>query len=128
MIQSIRLQQFRSYQDDSFEFDPGVNIIVGPNASGKTNLLEALLVMACGNSYRTHDGEMVMLGAPWARLDTIVDGARRTVKLVNEPVSEKSYEIDNKIFKRLSHEKTLPVVLFEPNDLLLLTGLPDRRR
>jgi DNA replication and repair protein RecF len=46
-ISSIRLQNFRSYTlDESFEFEPGVNIIVGPNASGKTNLLEAVLVLS----------------------------------------------------------------------------------
>ena len=44
MLSDIRLQRFRTYRDESFEFDAGVNIIVGPNASGKTNLLEALLV------------------------------------------------------------------------------------
>ena len=50
MIQDIRLQHFRSYIDDSFEFSPAFNIIVGPNASGKTNLLEAILVVARGGS------------------------------------------------------------------------------
>ena len=45
MIQSLRLQNFRSYGDESFEFGTGVNIIVGPNASGKTNLLEAVLIV-----------------------------------------------------------------------------------
>ncbi|PIZ62412.1 DNA replication/repair protein RecF, partial [Candidatus Saccharibacteria bacterium CG_4_10_14_0_2_um_filter_52_9] len=40
MITDLRLQNFRSYKDSSFELSPGVNIIVGPNASGKTNLLE----------------------------------------------------------------------------------------
>jgi DNA replication and repair protein RecF len=44
MIADIQLQNFRSYKNDSFEFSSGVNIIVGPNASGKTNLLEAVLV------------------------------------------------------------------------------------
>ena len=48
MITDLRLQHFRSYSDDSFELSPGVNIVVGPNASGKTNLLEAVLVLARG--------------------------------------------------------------------------------
>jgi DNA replication and repair protein RecF len=59
MITSIRLQNFRSYADESFEFEPGVNIIVGPNASGKTNLLEAVLVLARGTSYRAKDYELI---------------------------------------------------------------------
>lgn len=128
MIQSIRLQHFRSYRDDSFEFSPGVNIIVGPNASGKTNLLEALLVIARGNSYRAHDTDLIMHSEAWARLDAMVDGAQRTVKLVHEPAADKTYEIDGRLFKRLNLERTMPAVLFEPNHLDLLTGSPERRR
>jgi len=128
MIQSIRLQHFRSYDDDSFEFNDGVNIIVGPNASGKTNLLEALLVVSRGSSYRAHDIDLVEHNEPWARLDALVDGAQRTVKLTRDPVPEKIYEIEGRSFKHLSLERTVPVVLFEPNHLTLLTGSPERRR
>jgi DNA replication and repair protein RecF len=128
MIQSIRLQQFRSYKDDSFEFSPKVNIIVGPNASGKTNLLEAILVMSRGSSYRAKDHELVMFDRPWARLDASVDDYQRTVKLINQPKLEKIYKLAGRIMKRLSLDTTLPVVLFEPNDLWLLIGSPERRR
>jgi DNA replication and repair protein RecF len=128
MVQSIRLQQFRSYKDDSFEFSPGVNIIVGPNASGKTNLLEAILVMSRGGSYRAKDHELVMFNKPWARLDASVDDYLRTVKLINQPKPEKIYELAGRAMKRLSLDTTLPVVLFEPNDLWLLIGSPERRR
>ena len=128
MVQSIRLQQFRSYKDDSFEFSPGVNIIVGPNASGKTNLLEAILVMARGSSYRAKDHDLVMFNKPWARLDASVDDYQRTVKLINQPKPDKIYELAGRIMKRLSLDTTLPVVLFEPNDLWLLIGSPERRR
>ena len=50
MLTSIRLQNFRSYLDDSFELSESVNIIVGKNASGKTNLLESILINAGENS------------------------------------------------------------------------------
>lgn len=128
MIQSVRLQQFRSYANDSFEFQPGVNIIVGPNASGKTNLLESILVIARGGSYRAHDMDLIAHGADWARLDALVDGDERTVKLVRVPAQEKIYEIDGRVLRKLSLERTLPVVLFEPNHLSLLTGSPEKRR
>src|SRR5882757_8272185 len=107
MITSLRLQNFRSYKDDSFEFDPGVNIVVGPNASGKTNLLEAVLVLARGGSYRVRDAELVQFDKPWARLDGYFDKQVRSVKL--EPLN-KTHVIDDKTFKRLSLERTLPVV------------------
>lgn len=128
MITDIRLQNFRSYRDDSFEFTPSVNIIVGPNASGKTNLLEAILVIARGASYRAKDAELVGFKAPWARLDSHVPDGLRTVKIIAEPLPGKTYEIDDKQYKRLSLANTLPLVLFEPNHLLLLSGSPERRR
>lgn len=128
MIQSVHLQHFRSYKDDSFEFAPGVNIIVGPNASGKTNLLEALLVIARGSSYRVHDPDLIMHGLPWARLEAQADDSERIVKIVAEPTPGKSYDIDGRVLRKLSLERTLPVVLFEPNHLLLLNGSPEKRR
>ena len=69
MISTLRLQNFRSYADESFEFEDGVNIVVGPNASGKTNLLEAVLMLARGSSYRARDTELIKHDKPWARLD-----------------------------------------------------------
>lgn len=129
MITDLRLQHFRSYRDVSFELSPGVNIVVGPNASGKTNLLEALLVLARGSSYRAKDNELVRFGRPWTRLDAhMEDGGLRTVKITREPTLTKTYELDNKTFKRLVLPHTLPVVVFEPEDLRLLSGGPERRR
>jgi len=81
MISTLRLQNFRSYKDESFEFEDGVNIVVGPNASGKTNLLEAVLVLARGGSYRAKDAELVRHGKPWARLDGYFGTQPRTVRL-----------------------------------------------
>lgn len=127
-ITSLRLQQFRSYTDDTFQFDEGVNIIVGPNASGKTNLLEAVLVTARGQSYRARDNELIAIDQPWARLDAVADDQTRVVKLETEPVFKKSFVINDQPLTRLSLQKTLPVVVFEPNHLLLLHGSPELRR
>jgi DNA replication and repair protein RecF len=129
MITDLRLQHFRSYTDESFEFSPGVNIIVGPNASGKTNLLEALLVLCRGGSYRVKDSELVGFNEPWARLDAhLSSGVERTLKLVLEPTPVKTYEIEGKVHRRLNLASTVPVVLFEPNHLQMLQGSPDGRR
>ncbi len=129
MITDLRLQHFRSYSDDSFEVSPGVNIIVGPNASGKTNLLEAVLVLARGGSYRARDLDLVQFDQPWARLDCdSTQAGQRTVKIMVEPEAGKAYEINSKAFKRLSLAHTLPAVLFEPNHLRLFSGGPERRR
>jgi DNA replication and repair protein RecF len=129
MINDIRLQHFRSYSDAFFELDQGVNIVVGPNASGKTNLLEALMMVARGYSYRVKDTELIQFNAQWSRLDaTLPDGQTRTIKLKTEPVFSKVFEIGGQSLTRLHPTKTLPVVLFEPNHLLLMSGSPDLRR
>ncbi|MEK7594244.1 MAG: DNA replication and repair protein RecF [Patescibacteria group bacterium] len=128
MITDLRLQNFRSFTDSSFELSPSVNIVVGPNASGKTNLLEAVLVLSKGSSYRAKDSELIQFDKPWARIDGHCDdSALRTVKITSDPAT-KQYEITGKTYKRLSPLTTLPIVLFEPNHLRLLSGGPDGRR
>lgn len=129
MISTIRLRNFRSYKDGSFEFEPGVNIIVGPNASGKTNLLEGVMMLARGGSYRARDAELVQFDKPWARLDGNFEKQVRTVKIETTANQiSKTFEIDAKPFKRLSLERTVPVVFFEPNHLQLVTRGPETRR
>lgn len=128
MLTTIRLQQFRSYDDASFELNEGVNIIVGANASGKTNLLEAVLLIARGNSYRADTAELIQFGNSWARLDADTPTHHRTIKMKTNDITTRTFEIDEQQLSRLHPSKTLPVVLFEPNHLLLLSGSPELRR
>ena len=129
MISSIRLQNFRSYRDGSFEFYPGVNIIVGPNASGKTNLLEAVATLAGGSSFKARDNQLIRIGKPWARVEGVFEKQKRALKLeatAEKPI--KSFIIDDNELKRLVFERTQPIVIFEPNHLLAITRGPEGRR
>jgi DNA replication and repair protein RecF len=128
MISSIRLQNYRSYTDASFEFEPGVNIVVGPNASGKTNLLEAVMVLARGGSYRARDIELIQFNKQWSRLESDFANHKRVVKLQAESLPPKTFDIDGKSYQRLGFERTVPLVYFEPNHLQLLSRGPDQRR
>lgn len=129
MIQTIRLQNFRSYSDTTFTLDEGVTVIVGRNGCGKTNLLESILFAARGHSYRAKDADLIMFNQPWARIDLkLQNNESRTVKIITEPTIKKIYECNEKTYHRLTPQHTLPVVLFEPNHLNLLTGSPDKRR
>lgn len=129
VITYARLQQFRAYLDGSFEFDPGVNIIIGPNASGKTSLLEAVIVGLQGASFKARDQELLKHDAEWGRIDIGSESGVRICKLQPQYGKlVKTFEIGDQIYKRLSHQKTEPVVLFEPNHLLLLHGSPELRR
>lgn len=130
-LTDIRLQNYRSYLDDSFEFEPGVNIIVGPNGVGKTNLLEAIMVVLIGKSFRGKDMVLVNNDSDWLRLDAHNSlNQTRVVKIVKKPdqKTEKTFELDEKVYKKLSPKISHPVVLFQPNDLLLLISDPSTRR
>lgn len=127
----IRLQNYRSYSEASFELGPGVNIVVGPNAAGKTNLLEALMVVAVGKSFRARDPLLIKSGEDWLRLDAHTsDNQTRVVKVKKSGVgkAEKIFELDDKAYKRLGVNLKQPVVLFQPDDLRLLHAEPAERR
>lgn len=126
-ITDIRLQNFRSYRDASFDVSSNVNIIVGPNASGKTNLIEAVLLLAGHDSYRASVSELISFGKPWARLDAHTPTSIRTVKIQPKPAG-KTYEVDGNSYQRLASTKKIPVCLFEPDHLLILNGPPELRR
>lgn len=128
MIAEIRLQQYRSYMDQTFRFNPGVNIIIGPNASGKTNILEAVMVACQGGSYRASDQELINHECDWARIDLRLNNSERIVRLVKQEKTTKQFDIDGKTYKRLGNNQQIPIVLFEPNHLLLLSGSPELRR
>jgi DNA replication and repair protein RecF len=130
MINDIRLQNFRSYKEDSFEFSPEVNIIVGPNASGKTSLLEAILVSSSGSSYRGLDHELIKFNEPWSRLEAHSDNTERIVKIERTLAGKvnKTFIINTQKFTRLSLPKTIPVVIFEPTHMSLINGSPELRR
>lgn len=131
MIVSLRLQNFRSYKEASFEFEPKVNIIVGPNTSGKTNLLEAVLLVCQGKSYRASTEALIAETQPWARLEALTEESTpRVVKLERQEVGKlrRTFEIDSKPLSRLGFGRKIPVVLFEPNQLMQISSSPEKRR
>ena len=66
-LTELNLRNFRNYEEISLEFDPGVNLIVGQNAQGKTNLLEAIGYLGSGKSFRAQkNGEMVRFDTEFA--------------------------------------------------------------
>jgi len=130
VITSARLQNYRSYTDSSFEFESHVNIIVGPNASGKTNLLDALYYAATGGSMKPSSEHVVRHEQSWARIDCMTsENQTRTVKIKQSPTGlQKELLLDDKLYRRLPKDRMLPVVLFEPNHLYFITTSPDMRR
>ncbi len=124
-ISKIRLQQFRNYQDRTFEFSSGITVITGNNGIGKTNILEALYIASLGKSFRDPDELLTMHQTLWWRIEAQVDDTVRDVRYKD---AAKTITINDKSFKRLSSQSSLPVVLFEPDHLMLVHGSPSLRR
>jgi DNA replication and repair protein RecF len=126
---ALKLHHFRSYGEYEVHFDAGVNIVVGPNGSGKTNLLEALYVLSTGSSFRAQDRDLLNHHEDWFRLEGLFGEEQRvmTYKHVGETV-EKQFVLDGTKKARLTHQHRVPVVLFEPDHLRLLRESPSKRR
>ena len=128
---SLQLKNFRSYTDLSVELSSGVNIVVGPNASGKTNMLEALLVASKGSSFRANDRVLIQHKKKAAKITAITSESQErsvTLRAVDDEKSTKEIKINGVLNKRLSQNKVVPTTLFEPEHLRMVHGSPETRR
>ena len=130
----LNLRDFRNYESLSLDFDPGVNLIVGNNAQGKTNLIEAIAYAGSGKSFRAlKQAEMVRFGADFADIEAEVSAQERLQKLrwVIFNGSRPRQIWRNGVKKKSAGDLAgvLPTVLFCPEDLMVLkSGAAQRRR
>ena len=132
-LNELQLLNFRNYEALRLEFDPGVNLIVGRNAQGKTNLLEGIAYLGSGKSFRAQKtGELVRFGADFADLSGAVTSQNReqTLRWVLFSDGRKRQLQRNGVKKRTGAEiaGVLPAVLFCPEDLMILKGGSSPRR
>lgn len=130
-VRSLCLRNFRNYKDTEITFSPGVNYIFGENAQGKTNLLEALYVLALGRSFRTpHLLEATLHGAPYFFLEMTFDheDTSHTLSIYADKHGKKIL-YDRSPMKTLSQLLgVVPMVVFSYKDRLLISGTPSDRR
>ena len=133
-ILDLKLYDFRNYRELDIAFDPGVNLIVGNNAQGKTNLLEAVAYLGSGRSFRAQkNSEMVRFGADFADLHCNVFSQEReqSLRWVLFSGSRPRQVYRNGVKKKTAADISgvLQTVLFCPEDLMVLkTGASARRR
>lgn len=121
----LSLQQFRSYQKRSFEFSPDITLIVAPNAAGKTNILEAIYLLATGKSFRADvDAEMIQWDGQFAR----VKGTAGDTKLEVLLTPTKKYLVNGITRRQIDFVGNLRAVLFWPEHMELVTDSPSLRR
>ena len=128
MITKLTLSNYRSYANHNFELHPVATVVVGPNATGKTNLLESLYVLANTKSFRVKDQELIKHGSDHFRIEATTPTAKIGLGFSTQPRLTKQIDYDRVKRPLIRHIGTMPTVLFEPEDLQLLTGSPSLRR
>ncbi|TET23279.1 MAG: DNA replication and repair protein RecF [Candidatus Stahlbacteria bacterium] len=132
-LAEISVSGFRNLAEQGLEFDPRANIIFGPNGSGKTNLLEAITVLASGRSFRTiQDDQLLGFEAPHFRIAGKARSSKDkewSARVYFSPAERKHYFFDRReIAKRSLYAGWLPVSVFLLDDRRIVAGPPAYRR
>ncbi|MTV81438.1 DNA replication/repair protein RecF [Secundilactobacillus folii] len=130
-LEELRLHNFRNYQALDVSFGPGVNVLLGENAQGKTNLLEAIYFLALARSHRTsNDRELINWQAETAQvLGRVQKHSGITPLELDLSKHGKKAKVNHLEQAKLSgYVGQLNVILFAPEDLSLVKGAPQGRR
>src|SRR5690349_4694857 len=134
-LDTLRLTDLRSYSTLEIAFGPGPQLVWGPNAAGKTSLLEAMVVLARGGSHRTTtDAELIRWGSDVARIEGRLGSDEVEVALVRPGSAaaasgaRKRIRVNGVPRRAVALGEKVRVVLFAPEDMLLVAGSPSLRR
>jgi DNA replication and repair protein RecF len=133
-LKNLNLKNFRLFKEKKISFDEKVSLIIGPNASGKTNILEAIYLLATGKSFRAlKEEEMIKNGKELARIEASLNGDELEILLTRGEVqgrktARKLYKINGVGKRWKDFTKNLLAVLFRPEDIDLISGSPFLRR
>jgi len=139
ILKQLVLQNFRNYSKKEFKFSDNVNLIVGPNAAGKTNILEAIYFLATGRSFRVKsvEREAILSGEEIGRIEGEIHEGNQKTKLeivltvgeiMGEKTAKKRYLVNQVSKRAIDFLGNLRSVYFGPEDLELVTDSPGLRR
>lgn len=132
ILEELTLRHFRNYAGQDISFLPGVNILLGENAQGKTNVVEAIHCLAVGKSHRTNrDSDLVAWGQDEASIRARVNSkyaTRRELRVDYQKGGKRAFVNGVPQAKMSDFVGHFQIVLFAPEDLQLVKGAPALRR
>ncbi|MBC3797769.1 DNA replication/repair protein RecF [Acetobacterium tundrae] len=129
-IEEIKLINYRNYENECIKTQEGINVIMGENAQGKTNLIEAMFFLSRGYSHRASN---VAELAQWDHDDffmsarVVSEGVKHTLTAKSH-LGKRQFLLDGKVRKRDKINGIFNTILFEPDDLKIVKEGPDKRR
>jgi DNA replication and repair protein RecF len=130
-IETLALKNYRNYEQLEAEFENKVNVIIGENAQGKTNVMESIFVLAMAKSHRTaNDKELIRWDTDYAKIEGRVKKTHGSVpmQLVISKKGKKAKYNHIEQRKLSQYVGNMNVVMFAPEDLNLVKGSPQVRR
>jgi len=129
-LKSIHLNNFRNITDQRIDLHPNFNLLIGANAQGKTNVVEAVHLFATGRSFRTSEFRDMLKwnsGGATARTRAVGDMGVDDLRVVMDPKRKEYFRNEKRA--RPGGKRRFGAVLFAPEEILLLRKAPyDRRR
>jgi DNA replication and repair protein RecF len=127
MLKQIYLENFRNYKKLDVNTDNKLVVVIGENASGKTNFIESIYFLAYLKSFRAPDNLLVNSQEDYFKIIGFSDEQKLEAVVQVKPALRRGFKIDDQKIKRL-HWRTFKTVLFVPNDLNLFILGPSARR
>ena len=138
-LKKLSLKDFRNYEERDIDLGDGVTVVLGPNAVGKTNILESIRLVSTGNSFRaSRIEEMIRFDQEWGKVEVFLDDEddeelKLTVMLTRgelkgKRVNKRRYMINDNGKRKKDFVGRMPSVVFRPQDLDMIEGSPYLRR
>ena len=137
-LKTIILKNFRNYNQENFSFIKKTNLVLGPNGLGKSNLLEAIHLLSHGKSFRAQRiTQLIRWGQPLSSVQAQVQKGDQGINLevqltfgeiLGKKTPKRRFLVNEILKTRRNYLGNLRSVIFQPEDIRLITGSPSRRR